>query len=1344
MSVKNPDQMPALLDRELGEKEFDAFGHRHFADALRSLVEARNHHPPFSIGLLGKWGTGKSTVKELYLRALKDDAQRDAGGRKRSDRIAPITFNAWRFGGEDIKRALLRHVFLQLGGSRESLRDALYRLVEKDTDEPKPWGAFFREIGSNWFLSIFQIAVPFAIVMTLLYSLFDEFAKSYPVTFTWIFYGALAAVAYSLKYFFVSGRFLVDSRTPVKRIELPQTGAEQYEDLLLDQMQRFKDDHRQCERIVVFLDDLDRLSAEEMVSGLDAVRMFLEIPATELPPDLGVIFVISCDEDRVAQAIQGKNRPSSTRELPASVFTLGDARRFLDRIFQFRLEIPNLPRLDMRNFVTSKISNEMPEIVDSLVARGHALQDIVDTMIHQGVQSPRSAIQIANAFSQAWWLAQKREAEGAGTDSVGGLAEHAVTAHPRALAGLSAMRVDFPDFYAALQDDPKLIHRIEGVAFRGDPIDTQPQVTRRTLTKFVDSETRLFREEHGPLRQFLASLRGLKWPETLQPLLQLSQDPLTRKLGDRAPALYAAFVSGDTRGVLAEFGRDLDDRKLSEDNCGKLKDLVHDLDLETETLRNSAYFVLADLRGRFPETYARRLLTPIARTVLDSHKLRYRIGLEALREVLDFAEPTDCARVAETLVDDFCRSQKPIEFLLETGETPSLDEALSMTSMAISIVLRAAQRWQIDDAAMTKLIDWLSDRAVAVADKVEALPFPALEKWIEEFSDVLLPRFAPQYLQLLAAQFEADDTEDFDSNAAIERASGLMVTMQEAGEQSRETVAMVIPRLIRVRDHRVGGEASAFLIRYQAEIAAAVLDASIGALVERIESRLDDPDNWGLPNLEVERDVAQLISTRGKELAQETCNGVVNLTTRLGISDGFGDAAIALAKGLESNSLTQGLYSEWGSEVLGNLNVPCVRYLAINFHRLLNTEDRNAVVNALSFIISTEAIPDDKRDRFRCFVEELDTPSLETDELKGFLNSLISTIGQRHANPSGYLDAVFPAVATLVQRCPNSVTGDMLQNVFAHTLANPDLYSRLHGAMTGKWLKRSDSTGAYDPDTIFSQGLSFVKEHANHAGSGVILLSANSMNRAEVVADEELLLAAALTAWPFHEREAKTVLLSIEIIPSARDTAGLADATNIENDEAIENLRKVWTEIAGHIELQDEVEILRALLERPPVSAGGLNDFHAETWIECSSADLGVVLLGVLEISEVGDAVLLRTWKLAENFISRLDLDFIERAVPGLMSIQNADQVQRAVLDFRRDLTALAESSEKRHDLSRILLRSLVESKSIELKNQLAGWLRELGATALVKKVRQLEEPSEDDIKALSNAFPGLRNRLKA
>ncbi len=95
------EYMPSCLDREVSSPERDAFGHRHFADALRSLIESQFNDPPFSIGLLGGWGTGKSTIKALYVNGLEEDQTRTSGGLTRPERIHTTTFNAWRFGGQD-------------------------------------------------------------------------------------------------------------------------------------------------------------------------------------------------------------------------------------------------------------------------------------------------------------------------------------------------------------------------------------------------------------------------------------------------------------------------------------------------------------------------------------------------------------------------------------------------------------------------------------------------------------------------------------------------------------------------------------------------------------------------------------------------------------------------------------------------------------------------------------------------------------------------------------------------------------------------------------------------------------------------------------------------------------------------------------------------------------------------------------------------------------------------------------------------------------------------------------------------------------------------------------------
>ncbi len=478
--------MPAVLDRHIEKEEDDAFGHRHYAQALRSLIEDEGHRPPFSIGLLGGWGTGKSSIKEMYTHNLADDTSTEGGRRPRSQRFKSITFNAWRFGGkeQDIKRALLRHVFLELGGDQNKLHDDLYRNVTHTETVNKSVGELTTQHLKSWVAPVpaFLIAV---ITYLLLVTAGLKWLPLDNAIVQSFFVAAVTGIyAYLIK---VMKPSAVNPFNTITRVHLPSASAEQYEEMLLQQLRKFKASKKNAvpyERLVIFVDDLDRLSAEEMVLGLDAVRTFMEIPVNKLPDNLGLVFVISCDEGKVADAL---SRRRGNPEQPGSVFNPTDARRYLDRIFQFRLEIPPPPRSDMRQFALAKLKG-FPELVKEIAEKGASVEQVVDRMIHVNVTDPRNALQIVNAFTQTWWLARQRERDAVGSERPGGLHEGAVTNYPVALGALSAARVSFPGFYQDLQGDPQLLQRLTNLMLRQAPLKDEPLETLHVLKRYVTQQ----------------------------------------------------------------------------------------------------------------------------------------------------------------------------------------------------------------------------------------------------------------------------------------------------------------------------------------------------------------------------------------------------------------------------------------------------------------------------------------------------------------------------------------------------------------------------------------------------------------------------------------------------------------------------------------------------------------------------------------------------------------------------------------------------------------------------------------------------------------------------------------
>ena len=478
-------RLSSILDRELGDRSKDAFGHRHFAKALEDLIENEERTPPFSIGLLGSWGTGKSTIKELYLQDLKS-SESHRGVKSRRESIFPITFNAWRHGGEeDLKRALLRTVFLELGGNEDKLDEELFHQINVTASVKRPVRVWLSETFGQMFCNGIVIVLLFAAIFGLVWLGFYTLDQltAWPLVVSalgtmWLA-GHLATHLVKLR---LQAPALFQPRTT---IAFPSRTAEQYEKLLLGQLLEFlKGPRKSVERLVIFVDDLDRLSAAEMVRGLDAIRNFLELPLGKFKQPIGVVFVISCDEDRVAEALHSKLYHIGAEVLPGTVFTKADARRYLDRLFQFRLEIPLFPKQDMRAFARDKLE-ELDGEVKALEEKGVPVETVIDTLIHVGVQSPRNAIQLLNAFLLSWWIAVERETDGRGSQSTGALYDGAVTKHPVMLAALTVLKVDFPDFYDSVQARPELLEEFRQVLFGGLEPSALPLAATESIQPFL-------------------------------------------------------------------------------------------------------------------------------------------------------------------------------------------------------------------------------------------------------------------------------------------------------------------------------------------------------------------------------------------------------------------------------------------------------------------------------------------------------------------------------------------------------------------------------------------------------------------------------------------------------------------------------------------------------------------------------------------------------------------------------------------------------------------------------------------------------------------------------------------
>lgn len=1324
-------EMPSVLDREVSDRAHDAFGHQHFADALRSLIESRSHLPPFSIGLLGPWGTGKSTIKELYLADLESDST-GKRGQRRKDRIHTITFNAWRYGGEDIKRALLRHAFMALGGDEVTLRRELYHQVSESSQTRRSFWEWTKEAVAQNAASVIVFIVLLVAVMAAAWGFAALVGLEAQLGLSVLGPVALVTAGFLAKY-------VVDIRlrspalfTPTTTISFPSTSAEEYEHLLLRQLGEFKKTSkgRNCERLVVFVDDLDRLSAAEMVAGLDAVRTFLELPTNAVPDGLGVIFAISCDEDRVAEALaKGRGRLGSS-ELPGSVFTRSDARRYLDRLFQFRLEIPRFPKVDMRLYAERKLRG-MGSVVAELEARDVRVEDLLERLIHVGVQSPRNALQLLNAFAQSWWIATQRERDAVGSDGPGGLYAGAVTSHPIALSALCVLRVDFPDFYNHLQRRPDLINEFNSVVFGTADAVELAVGAQEALREFVvagdgGAITKEIRREHRDLRRYLSSLQSLRWPERLQPLLLLAQDAISRQYGDRAAALYDAFVSGDTKGVLEVFGRHLDDKPLTENDVRLLADLSEGVGHDTEIRRINAARVLAALVERVPAEHARGLMSPLARQLVAIKAVRMNVGPKAASKIIQHTVSVDQQEVASRLVADLLTGNEG-EWRLPTGETPNLNELIEVVREAVKLTLDVRRQHGLSETTDIALKSWLLTREIRSGEKSQTLPFSELDQWVEEHEGHLMPALGADYCDVAIAEFEAQDGVVTDEASTVRRVEEQLRGLSEEGEESRGRLWELLTRLIAVRSSSAFDAARNAVVSF-ADLASNVQAcAVISAMAIRLKKEMDEQEGWALDWESGTKTLLELMGRWSDVLDAETAEKIGNLIrawSDVEETAEFAARGFALLEAIDGDA-SAAVMDHLISKPFGTLEWPCRELIASRTHGL-SAAQKTALVAQMDAVINADDPDDNACVDYVRFVEGAPEAVWAGKPLAQHLEQLLTRLQAMFKDQNQFLTKLFPAGRALLAAAPDGRGAAFLKQLFEQAAGAPEAYVLVHREMVGAWPAESEPFGTYGATQVAERAAQFMEQNPALVGVGSVLDSvADLVSRgiaAASVAPQVAKVPAAL--WPHCPETIARNAESLGALMSPTDIGALLTGSHPEESVA-EQLESIVAAVRATQDREKMLATTRKILATNPVQVNELPDGALSVWMDALGEELPNVLQSLLGDADLNDAQRERLYRGAFVRKEALGMEFFLWALPTAIGDDGLPRLRSAAIESRADIAAMATSDESKSNLVDRIIPVLNKLGGDDLSAMLR-LIRELGGKGALERSSDLVDSMDD------------------
>lgn len=410
-------------DARLRHGDSDAFNHEAIAARVAELC--RNADTPLNIALFGAWGSGKSSFCQL----IKDQLA------VKSPDVTLVRYDAWKFGGEAMKRNFISHAANELGIKDGKYHGGLYEDTKRVQMDPK---AVFRD--GRWWKVGWLVALLAATMFGILFAVgfvtmiandsnagwWDEVVRLGP-TLVKALVPAIVAALIAL-YLLEGTSFDVHRGAPSE--------DERFTELFRDLVKEATSSsilRRTCSRLVFFIDELDRCSKSDVVATLTNLRTFLE--------QHDCVFIVAADRDVLEAALDDLEQSTPTR---VDEPYYSSASAFLDKIFQHQFALPPFRSNRLTGFARELVVDRGGVWGDLRNAEPHQrlLGTVLYVLIPSHVRSPRRVKVLLNNFATNARVAQAR-----GIDWLSRAPE---------IAKLTVLQTEFPHLARDLHLEPRL------------------------------------------------------------------------------------------------------------------------------------------------------------------------------------------------------------------------------------------------------------------------------------------------------------------------------------------------------------------------------------------------------------------------------------------------------------------------------------------------------------------------------------------------------------------------------------------------------------------------------------------------------------------------------------------------------------------------------------------------------------------------------------------------------------------------------------------------------------------------------------------------------------------------
>lgn len=410
-----------IRDREVSAVEEDRLGHESIVEQLEHLI--KSVPTPTNIALYGPWGSGKSGIANL----LRERVEKLRGAKF-------ARFDAFKYAENPLRRNFVAAVAGSLGINDKKFHDELYNgKVTNDFQLPfvglcKLLAVFAGVAAGTVFVSVMIMAAV---------ALFGDapFKDVFKNNISTLLGATLVPASIMTVLFAIVGKVLVVERRSEKL-----ASDEQFEAIFRQLISNAR-----LEKLVIFVDELDRCSPDNVVATLDAVRTFLGVEKC--------IFIVASDQQVLEKALTKSVQQARPLDKVNPYYSAGSA--YLDKVFQYHISVPSLLPHSVTRYALGLVGNRTGVWANINVAQ------IVSILVPSHVKSPRRVKNLLNSFALFYRLAESRRRAG--------FLQADLIARAEEMAKLVCLNVEFPLFARDLLVDHKLPEYVLALFELGNP-----------------------------------------------------------------------------------------------------------------------------------------------------------------------------------------------------------------------------------------------------------------------------------------------------------------------------------------------------------------------------------------------------------------------------------------------------------------------------------------------------------------------------------------------------------------------------------------------------------------------------------------------------------------------------------------------------------------------------------------------------------------------------------------------------------------------------------------------------------------------------------------------------------